>query len=180
MQWFSDLIKHITISKALTFAAMVATGAIVFGPNYLPQIEPAPREWRWAVIGIFIFASTLFLWWVIESVHVNGKTAWRIARRWQLVMLNHPRISKLTKDEEFLLLLLGDAANEHLNLGLLTDRRLFRSKLDLLATSRKLQDRGLIRERYRNDENCVCLTQRGRNFVLKMKEWGEVCEKSGR
>ncbi|MDB5814880.1 MAG: hypothetical protein JWN23_1997 [Rhodocyclales bacterium] len=162
MEWLSDLVKQITLSRTLTTAVFVATGVLFFGHKIAPAIiDPMPIEWAWLVLGAFLTTSVLVLTW-------GGRELTRVigsAYKWAIY---HPRFNKPTDIEFFLLVLLKEGSDEVLNLRDFHYRNPGIKKLELLEASRLLQEKGLLRENA-YDENLVSLTQRGRRYALKLK-----------
>jgi succinate dehydrogenase flavin-adding protein (antitoxin of CptAB toxin-antitoxin module) len=110
MQWLSDLIKHVTISRPLTAAVFVTSGVLIAGHKLFPDsIDSVPTQWRWLLLASFISTlSLLVLWYVPLIFHASTAGI--------QCMLHHPRIDKPTVMEIALINILAEAADDGLNL----------------------------------------------------------------
>jgi hypothetical protein len=159
MQWLSELIKQINISKSFTTGICIASGILIFGPRIFPSfITPIPTQWHWFVLCAFILCLVLTLVWLLPFL---GKAAIELFNR---VVFNSYFIKK-DSWEYTILLWLGSFADRPMNLEEVS-KRVTISKLELLEISRKLKQRGLITSN-KFDENLLTLTARGRKYVLK-------------
>ena len=163
MQWLTDLIKHITISKILAGALFITSSILLWGPKILPAIlDPTPQEWRWFILCIFIFSLSLLVLWSVMPVY-------RFFRAIGLLVVRHPLFNTPSQIEEILLELIGRRlANDWLDLNDAASKDGDGiSKLELLALSKSLEKKGLL-EIYRYDEDRVKLTPHGRNHALTL------------
>jgi hypothetical protein len=162
MQWLTDLLKHFSTGKSVTFAGMIASGVIVFGPYYFQKIPQVQAPWLWVPIVVFIFTTVLCALQLISYVYHCFLNAWSLTEIFRF----HRFLDPLSKDEETLLAIIANNGGYHTDLESLFRGGFFPVKLKLLAISEKLQKRGYVQRPYR-DEDMVRLTPRGRAFVLK-------------
>ncbi|WP_372522827.1 hypothetical protein [Sulfuricaulis sp.] len=163
MQWLTDLIKHITISKILAGALFITSSILLWGSKILPAIiDPTPQEWRWFILCIFIFSLSLLVLWSVIPVY-------RFFRGIGIWVVRHPLFNTPSQIEEIMLDLIGRKfANDWLDLNNPASQDSDGiSKLELLALSKSLEKKGLL-EIYRFDEDRVRLTPRGRNLALTL------------
>lgn len=162
MNWISDVLKHLTVSRSFVVAIFVTSGGLLFGNLYFPKlVKPLPDQWAIAASGALIFSSVLLLWWLIPAI-------WNyISRLVQSVIqvLNSYSLSKL---EESILLALGNLADESLDLRTINYSEINLPKLEILNLTTSLAKKGLVRINP-FEENLVSLTKRGRQRALKIQ-----------
>jgi hypothetical protein len=162
MEWLSELIKHITISRSFTGAVFITSGALVFGNWWWPDyFDPFPKEWAIPANGALIFSGTLLLFWIIPAV-------WRTSVNAIFWIPKRIRSRSLSPNEEGLIEILANLADEPLNLERLNYAAGVFSKLEVLELSAGLERKGLV-EINPYDENLVKLSAEGRRRALLIK-----------
>ena len=162
MEWLSELLKHITISKSFTGAVFVTSASLLTGPKWAPSFfEPIPKEWGAPITGALIFSGALLFFWFVPSV-------WKLGTKTALWLPHYFRSRTLTSNEEAMMFVLADIADESLNLGNLNYRSGELSKLEALALSLSLSRKGLVKINPYN-ENLITLSAQGRQRALKLK-----------
>ncbi len=157
MQWLSDLIKHLTISKPLAGASFITSGVLIFGRKFFPNaIDGVPSQWNWLVIVVFIFSLSLFVIWYVPSFLAQSFHWMR-----KLEIFTRP-----TQSESRFLQFMAKQGDNTVHLSDVHRRNPATSMLDLLDTSAKLIWKGYIEE-VNYDETRVKLTLKGRKYVLK-------------
>jgi len=162
MQWLSDIFKHITISRPLTGAVFLTSASLLFGPNVLPGFfETLPREFKTPFIAAFIFSGVILLIWLIPSLYKTIKKHTSTALKFLLSIA-------LTENEEALIKVLADFADESLDLRQLDYTTGAVSKLELLAIAASLSRKGLVAiNPY--EENLIRLSRQGRSRAIQIK-----------
>jgi hypothetical protein len=162
MEWLSELIKTLTLSRALIGATFVTSGAFLGGnklwPNYF---EPLPKDWVIPVSGFFMFSGMLLVFWFIPKI-------WRL-----FVEIAHGAIKwikslKLANEEKVLILICASCPDQPCNLDKLPRKRGALTKLELLELAVRLSKKGLVDINQYN-ENLITLSAQGRKRALQMK-----------
>lgn len=162
MEWLSDLIKHITISRSFTGAVFFTSGSLLTGPKWFPAyFEPLPKDWIVPATGALIFSGVLLLFWFLP-------VAWTVGTKTLLWIPQYLHSRRLNAAEEALMFVLADVADEYLNLANLDYASGKLSKLEVLALSSSLSRKGLVRiNEY--DENLIRLSPQGRQRALELR-----------
>lgn len=75
MEWLTDLLDRVAISRSVAGATFVTTLALYWGPRNFPDyIDPVPKEWGSAVVGAMVFSGALLFFWLVSA-------AWEILAR---------------------------------------------------------------------------------------------------
>jgi len=161
MTWLSELIKQINLSRSFAGAILMATGILLIGPKYFPNlIDPVPGQWRWFILCAFVLCLAITVIWLVPFGFNSLCSLYSY-------VIHHPFLMDESSWEFSVLLVLGTYADKVADLDQLS-RQVSISKLELLAISKKLVKRGLIRENG-YDENLVSLTELGRKYIIKHK-----------
>jgi hypothetical protein len=162
MEWLSELIKHITISRPFLGAVFITFGALVFGNRWCPDyFDPFPKEWAIPATGALIFSGTLLLFWIIPA-------AWRTSVNAIFWIAKRIRSRNLSPNEKGFIERLADFTDGSLNLENLYYVSVGFSKLELLELSAGLQRKGFV-EINPHSENLVTLSAEGRRRALRIK-----------
>lgn len=161
MEWLSELVKQITISKSFTFALFIASATLLFGNIIFPtEIEPVTGTVKLALIGGFAFSGSLLIVWLSHTSLTFLSNAKRsIAMGW--VGRN------LSEGELALIEAAGTKANEPLNLSLADYSQMPISKLEILHIANCLREKGYVAPNH-YDETIVRLTPKGRKKALEL------------
>jgi hypothetical protein len=162
MDWISDIVKHITLSRTLTIAALITSTVLLFVPKYFPN-SAVPAGWNWAVLAIFTFTISLTIFWILDTIRKLIHLGLRFIKN-----ILPPPIP--TPEEDQLLNILAQYADQTLNLETLYHGNQGKiSKLKLLDLSKGLCKKGYVAEIF-FDENKIYLTERGRRYALKLEK----------
>jgi hypothetical protein len=163
MQWFSDLMKHVTVSKSFAGAVFVTSAVLLFGPLLFPEaLAVLPNGWRIFLVGALVFTGALLVIWSVPGL-------WKLVSSSVVEVIRKFRAKQLSSDEEALMHALADLADEPLDLRMLDYESLQRTKLDVMDVVRQLSDKGLV-ETNRFEENLVSLTPAGRKRALEVQK----------
>jgi hypothetical protein len=138
VEWLSDLIKHLTISRSVTGAIFVTALVMTIGSSFFPGVVPSlPAQWSPAAFAALIFSGSLLLFWSLGGI-------WGITARGIGAAFRARAASNLRGDEAVLLHELGRDPNCSLNLEYVNYARIGIPKLELLDTVHRLQNKGLV------------------------------------
>lgn len=158
----SDVVKHITVSKALTVALLAASAGVHFGR--LSYID-VPEEYAWLVLGAFIATAVLVGIWILQGAWELIKFTWDFVWNW---IIYNPLFIRLSPLEIGLLSVLRHHDIPYLNLYEVNTAEAETSRLDLFNTAELLRRKGLVRKDKVSPE-FLELTPKGRKYVLKHK-----------
>ena len=163
MDWITDIIKHMTVSRTVTGAAFITSAVLLFGHQLYPTyIESVPEGWSWAVLTMFVFTSCLIGTWAGQGCY---KFVFSIISK----VKNSRPLAAIDENEKNLLYLLAKSANRPLNLEeLFHSSRGQVSKLNLLHVADQLAQKGYVTKNP-FEENLVSLTKRGRVNALEVE-----------
>ena len=160
MDWLTEFIKHLTISKTVCFALTITSAALLFGHSLLPNlIEPLDPQWKVPAIAALVFSCTLLLVWSLHAVWSFSSNAFAQA-------LFRYRARNLTDRELAFIAFMGINGTDPLNLTIQAADASGLSKLELSQVVRSLESKGLV-ESGPYDENIIWLTQRGRERAIE-------------
>lgn len=163
VEWLSELIKHITISRSFTGAVFITAGSVLFSPKWLPNyVEAPPKEWIPYATGIAIFSGSLLLFWLIAALWDISATGVRVFRS------QRKSPSKLSVRDHSFLQMLSECEDESVDMNSLQYGTGANSKLEIHELVDQLAKRDLL---YRNGfgVNLVGLTDEGRRAVLAVQ-----------
>ena len=163
MNWVSDLLRQVTLSKTLTSAVFFTSATLLFGPRLLPGVlEPLPRDWQFVPAAGLVFSACFLLAWI-------GGALWRllVSSFWHAVYSMRSR----TLDDQELEFLSSLAKNPDTPINLRTinyeTSPLSRFEFTRLASS--LERKGLVRFGP-HERAIVILTSRGERVAVKAIE----------
>ena len=158
MSYISELFKEITTSKILTGALFITSGIMIFGHHYFPlTIETVPSQWLWLLKAIFLFSSSLLIFWCIQKILEFCRQAIK-----QSFIFNKP--SK--QATELLRIIVGNGdMTSHLSDIESTNKSY--SMVVLLELSRELVSKGYA-EQVDTYETKLRSTSKGRQYILKL------------
>lgn len=163
MDWITDIIKHMTVSRSVTGAAFITSAVLLIGHQFYPTyIESVPEGWSWAVLTVFVFTSCLIGTWAVQGCY---KFVSSVITK----MKNSRPLPAIDENERNLLYLLAKSADRPLNLEELFHRAQGQvSKLTLLHVTDELAQKGYVTKNP-FEENLVSLTKRGRANALEVE-----------
>lgn len=161
MQWLTDLLENISISRSTTGAIFITSLVLLFGPKLLPEfVAVAPAEWRLIAIATATFSGTLLIFWLASSTWYNGSQLtvrfWKLARR-----------QPLNQNELEIILWLAKSPT------IATDIEEFdydfqpHTQLELMVLLNGLVERELVE--YVAVNHLVILTSKGCQFALELQ-----------
>lgn len=161
MEWLSELVKHITLSRTLSGATFVTSASLMLGHKWLPgYIEPLPKEWGTPTSAALIFSGALLFFWLVPAVWKVGTSA--------IIWIPKNFLSKsLSPNEKALMQVLAKLADESLNLNHLAYQSGVLTKLEVLDVTASLARKGLL-DINPFEENLVCLSSKGRRRALAL------------
>jgi hypothetical protein len=140
MEWLTDLLKHLNLSRSVVVAIFVASAAQYIGARYWPTyVEPAPKGWGFAIFMAFVLTGTLLLFWVATAI-------WDIAARTAKSASQSFGAKSLSHQEAELLVAMAVDPNRPLNVDDIDYERLPLTKLEMLNTLRSLCRKGLVQD----------------------------------
>jgi len=155
VEWLTDFIKHLTISRVVSFAVAVTCASLLFGPLVLPgYMEQLSKEWKVFAYTGLIFSSVLLTTWALQEL-------WSACKSVTKTLIASWRARNITKDELAFLCLMGQRGNETFNLTIRAQGAPGLTKLEILALTKSLESKGLV-EVSSCDETISWLTQKGR------------------
>jgi hypothetical protein len=163
MDWVTDLLKHLQISKSVVVAIFVTAVVMVFGHQFYPATVPqVPDPWGPALFAAMILTGTLLL-------------IWGASHTWQLVSsLVHSsrklgKTPKLNESHFSLLLLLGQNPLESLDIDRLDYQESEVSKLEVIQLVEELEQNSLVSINPYH-RSLITLTPEGREEALKIQK----------
>lgn len=162
MQWLSDLIKHLAISKAFAFAVFVTATTLLFGPQFLPeQIQGLQPEWKNVAMAAMIFSGTYIALW-------SMRWAWSLVARAKEIF-TYFTARNLTEGDQLFLWLIATQRYETLNLCLHDYEPGKITRLEVIHHAKRLSRLGLVRIS-EHDESIISLTERGKKRAVRILE----------
>ena len=162
MQWFSDLLKYVGVSKLFAFAVFITSTAFLFGPRYLSnQIPVVSGGWRiLAWLCVFFTGTYLFVWvvqWLWGWVSSLMKTIsyWWYSRN-------------LTERDIQLIVSIAGEQFQTKNLRMFHQAKdLNVSIIEIKQHAKSLVRTGLV-EVGPHDDYIVSLTERGKQYAARL------------
>jgi hypothetical protein len=161
MQWFTELLKHLKLSRSIVGAIFLAATAQVVGSRLWPMyIEPTPKGWASAVFMALVLTGSLLLFWLFHW------TAKAIVRTYKNAA-NLISAKNLSHSEIHVLLAMACDPNKPIDVDATNYRNFMASKIELVQLLEALKDKGLIgRNPYAS--NLYSLTNIGRGRALEL------------
>jgi len=163
MDWLSDIIKNLAISKTLVAAVFVTSVVMYVGPivvpGGIPKIQPDFVPYLFVVM---VLTGCLLLFWGIAAFLRLTKDSVRSATR---VLAD----STLSEPETALLFAMAIDPTQPINLNNIDYSRAHGTKLEFHHWTKKLEEKGLARIN-EWDDNLVSLTDKGREQALKIQK----------
>lgn len=160
MNWVTDLLKHLELSKVGTAALFLTSLAFLVAPHYLPNvIEGPPSEWRWVIWALCIFSGILLAIWGIGALWGLLRSLPRKVRRATATLTFTPH------ENGFLAFMGKEHPNSTLDLDHINNPE--GSKLETLGICASLERKGLLWISP-VDTDYVRLTDAGRERALEL------------
>jgi hypothetical protein len=162
MDWVTNFLKHLGISRSVIGAAFITSAVLYAGPRVAPvYIEPIPKEWAPAVLAVLVFSASLLFFWACVGT-------WEIAhRRWRSTSALFAS-QELNQTEQEILLAMGERPSEPINLENINYETVCLSRLEVLELVHSLKKKGLVSiNRY--SDHLVSLTPTGRQRALEIQ-----------
>lgn len=161
MQWISDLVKHLGVSKFFAFAVFTTSAALLFGPHYWPSQIPNIKDvWRVIAFATLTFSGTyLFLWllhWLLCQLNRTKNAFWH----WR-------HSSNITTTDERFIELIATQPSETLNLMLMNYEGQEFSRIELIQYAKYLSKTGLVKISL-YDDAIISLTERGKQYASRI------------
>jgi hypothetical protein len=162
MNWLSDIIKNLEISKTLVVAIFVTATVMYFGPIHAPAHVPA-MEQRFApyVFAAMALTGCLLALWLTDG-------ASRIFRAGVHMIAIAFMRSSLMDSERAILLVLAKDPTQALDLANIDYTTAPGSKLEFHQLAKGLVSKGLVSINDW-DHNLISLTEKGRENALEIQ-----------
>lgn len=160
MNWLSEFLKHLEVSKAITGAVFITSLVFLVAPHLYPNvIDMPPKQWQWIPWVLCIFSGSLLAIWALASAWTMTGTFLKRFRR-----LGAMR-SFLPGEQQFLMFLGRDFPSSTANLDRIGYTEV--TKLETLEICRSLRSKGYLHISM-GDDNYVSLTPAGRQEALAL------------
>jgi hypothetical protein len=162
MDWITNFLRHLGISRSVIGAAFVTSAVLYIGPRIAPTyIEPIPKEWNPATLAVLVFSASLLVFWVWLGAWDFAKARWRAASA-------HIASHELNQTEQGILFAMAEHPSEPLNLETINYETASISRLEILELMHGLKRKGLVSINPYAD-NLVSLTPTGRQRALEIQ-----------
>lgn len=161
MEWLTDIIKKLEISRLLVSAVFVTSVVMYFGPTLTPNNTPrVPEDFLPALFGLMVLTGCLLIFWAIAE-------AWIFITKGVRKTTQAFKNGSLSDAEIAILHVLGRDPTTPLDLSTIDYSATPATKLEFHHIASGLEEKGLV---YINgfDENLVSLTKLGRDKALDL------------
>ena len=160
MNWISDLLRQVTVSKTLTLAVFCTSAALLFGPKLFPGfMESEPKDWQFVPAGTLVFSGCFLLVWLASGV-------WRLMVKSYWGILYRSRSRVLSSQETEFLCSLAKHPDTPINLRAINYDTSPLTRLEFTQISAGLASKGLV-QFGPHDRAIVILTKSGEKVALK-------------
>jgi hypothetical protein len=160
MNWLSDLLRQVTVSRSLTAAAFATSAALLLGPKVLPSVvEPVPKEWQFLPAAVLVFSGCFLLLWL-------GTAAWRGLRHTYWSVVYSIRGRKIEDNELEVLQTLAARPDTPMNVRTVNYETSPLSELQMSLVMDALASKGLIRFGP-HERVIIFLTARGKRIAVQ-------------
>lgn len=164
MEWITDLLKHLAISRSIVAAIFVTSVVMVVGPHINPNIVPSVSQpWSPVLFAVMILTGTLLIFWVAMFI-------WRFfVSLFKSAKATAEPLPDLNKNHFELLLAMGNNPSEPMNLDRVNYHEAPFSRLELMQWVSDLEKNNLV---FTNpwSEGLVTLTASGRKMALEIQQ----------
>ena len=162
MDWLGDILKNLTISKALVGAVFVTSIVMYFGPILAPKGVPRLQsEFVPYLFAAMVLTGCIILFWLLAAF-------WRFTRTSMRSAAHVLSDSSLSAPETALLYIMASDPSKPINLNNIDYSRAPGTKLEFHHWTKQLEAKGLVRIN-EWDDNLVSLTNRGRERALEIQ-----------
>lgn len=162
MDWLADILKNLTISKALVTAIFLTSVVMYFGPIISPASVPKIQsEFMPYIFAGMVLTGCLMLFW-------GGAWIWLLAKKSVRGVVRIFTDSRLSELETALVFIMAKDPTQPINLDNIDYSRAPGSKLEFHHWTKQLQAKGLARIN-EWDDNLVSLTGLGQNRALEIQ-----------
>lgn len=162
MDWITNFLKHLGISRSVIGAAFVTSMVLYIGPRIAPTyVDPIPKEWNSTALVVLVFSASLLVFWAWLGTWNFVKGCWRSA---SALIASH----ELSQTEQGILFAMAERPSEPLNLETINYETASISRLEVLELIHGLKRKGLVSiNPYAG--NLISLTQVGRQRALEIQ-----------
>lgn len=162
MDWLTELLKQLSISRAIVVALFVTSFVMFFGARCAPSVvPPVPPDWTPVLFGGMVLSGCLSVFWGVYEV-------WRLVKSAVQKVFKILNSIALSAQEVEALLAMGAKPNQHIDLEQIDYRSAPFTHLEFSALMRSLQAKGLVHINEWNGESAI-LTELGREKALKLQ-----------
>ena len=161
MDWLTNFLKHLGISRSVIGAAFITSVALYVGQKVAPTYVAVPKEWVPYVFVALFFSASLLLFWACAATWVFAKGHWSTV---SVIVASRA----LNQIEQEILLAMGLSPREPLNLAIIDYEGIRKSQLEILEHVHALERKGLVSINPFTD-NLVSLTPMGRQRALELQ-----------
>lgn len=162
MDWLTNFLKHLGISRSVIGAAFITSTVLYVGPRVAPAyVDPVPKEWVPFVFVVLVFSASLLVFWAFAAT-------WEFVRGHWSVVSALIASRALNQTEQQILLAMGQRLSEPLNLAIIDYEAIRKSQLEILELVSSLERKGLASINPYAD-NLVSLTPMGRQRALELQ-----------
>jgi hypothetical protein len=71
MDWITDFLKHLAITRSIVAAVFITTLVMVIGPHLFPAIVPStPQPWSPVLFGVMVLSGVLLIFWAVNIIYI--------------------------------------------------------------------------------------------------------------
>lgn len=161
MNWLAEIIKNLTISRALVASVFVTSVVMYYGPILFPNDVPKLQfEFVPYLFAVLVITGCLLLLWGLAGLWTLTKSSVKSASRFFVD-------SSLSEPETALLFYMAKDSTKPINLDNIDYAREKGTKLELHNWTKQLKTNGLVRIEW--NDNLVSLTNLGRLRALEIQ-----------
>lgn len=170
MNWVADILKNLTISKALVASVFITSVIMYFGPMLAPSNVPKfQTELVPYLFAVMVLTACLLFFWGLTALWNLTKTSMRSAAR--------ALDSSLSEAEEALLFVMAKDPTQPFNLDNIDYSQAPGTKLEFHHWTKKLEAKGFAQIN-EWDDNLISLTHSGRNKALEIQRRAKSATKA--
>jgi hypothetical protein len=169
MDWITDFLKHLAITRSIVAAVFITTLVMVIGPHLFPAIVPStPQPWSPVLFGVMVLSGVLLIFWAVNIIY----SAIVIFLRADRTSISPPN---LNNNHYELVLVLGENPSQPLCLDNINYNVASFTKLEIMQWVLDLKSNSLVSTNSWN-ENLISLTQEGRTKALEIQKRRKLME----
>jgi hypothetical protein len=160
VNWISDLLRQVTLSKTLTFAVFAASATLLFGPRLFPgTVETVPKDWQFVPVAALVLSACFLLVWFTTAV-------WRLTSRLYWFGVHTWRSRTVEGQELELLCSIAKHPDSPINLRAIDYDNSPYTRFEYTHLAASLARKGLV-SFGPHERAIVILTQRGERIALR-------------